>query len=868
MFPNVVGVFLFEDGLGIYLCGEKEDIHLFTGSFLVKKMIFKCTNLGVRRYLNTLMSRCSLVSNTAYNWIIPIQSEGKGEPMPISPAPEVRIAISTAPKRPIISSKHIDYQLLENYKTFYQWRMDRKKHIDCLALISALVATNACGIIWYANHNYFVWIVIGLLISIIIHVGYVWWRLKYLSIIPMMLAHMQMSIIVSVRDMNQTDIESRAVIASVAFGTQWWYVILCEALTLLPIQILKAVMGLPLPHVKQITDVILQVVAGVIISYLLQNMFYELYKRETRLKSVLFKERRISKTLYDTDTMSFSIKMDHNIQTNRFDNPKFIFASSGCYKIFGIESESLTCTNNVDCIGNLMFGEDRVRFFSILLNSAQEMTKWDFEGRIRDGSGWGYCRIRATPPYRYNNMIIWDGYAQRCDKEKMYELRERKKIQLARVAEFERYLKHETRNRLQYLYSFIDNVVQNKIQLTSKSQALMLSLIQDIIRIQNDALHIEELFTGQYMGKPTPQNISHLMHTWIEHARMLAQEKNIQIEVVNLNSFGYGNIDLNIRTILYNLSSNAIKYCNKRISITCTKNPGHIRIIIKDDGPGIPEHIVNTMNTPWNRNDPVKEGSGLGLCITNAIANQIGGKLQFSINEGTEITIIIPYEHLEDDDSIEPTPRSGGDTHDIKILVIDDDKLCCVAAERLLNVKKCVCESTPNNALARDDLDTFDAIFIDHQLGNNVMDGIELTRQLRAVTLPKVVLIGQTANAESEYDNYIDAGAADVIGKPFCPKKVRRVMDIIERRKGWWESNRFQDIMCDMLQRIAVQLNSNDAPGLAHKMVGSAAQLNMTDLRATAIALETAENEQGFPVLGGNKLMLGVLKKYISVELE
>ncbi len=115
------------------------------------------------------------------------------------------------------------------------------------------------------------------------------------------------------------------------------------------------------------------------------------------------------------------------------------------------------------------------------------------------------------------------------------------------------------------------------------------------------------------------------------------------VEHVQMNS------DKNvIRNILYNLISNAIKYSGegKKIHCTIAQDNDKIKIIIKDEGMGIPKddqkHIgsrffraANVINVP---------GTGLGLNIVISYLHTLSGELTFESQQGkgSTFTIHIP----------------------------------------------------------------------------------------------------------------------------------------------------------------------------------------------------------------------------------
>ena len=72
----------------------------------------------------------------------------------------------------------------------------------------------------------------------------------------------------------------------------------------------------------------------------------------------------------------------------------------------------------------------------------------------------------------------------------------------------------------------------------------------------------------------------------------------------------------------------------------------HVDITIKDNGLGIPEHIVDQIFNPFFTTKPTDRGTGLGLAITSDIVRQHGGTILVDSEPGeyTQMTIRLPVE--------------------------------------------------------------------------------------------------------------------------------------------------------------------------------------------------------------------------------
>lgn len=93
-----------------------------------------------------------------------------------------------------------------------------------------------------------------------------------------------------------------------------------------------------------------------------------------------------------------------------------------------------------------------------------------------------------------------------------------------------------------------------------------------------------------------------------------------------------------LQQVLINLVNNAIDAMDKtggKIHIqTRVERPHEVELIVRDNGPGIPQSVVGRIFDPFFTTKPVGKGTGLGLSICYGIINKLGGRIEVQSGEG------------------------------------------------------------------------------------------------------------------------------------------------------------------------------------------------------------------------------------------
>jgi hypothetical protein len=214
--------------------------------------------------------------------------------------------------------------------------------------------------------------------------------------------------------------------------------------------------------------------------------------------------------------------------------------------------------------------------------------------------------------------------------------------------------------------------------------------------------------------------------------------------------------------------------------LTITKTPV-LEFYIKDTGIGIPKHRQEAVFERFIQADitdkMARQGAGLGLSISEAFVELLGGKIRVNSEEGKGSTfyLTLPYNiqsEVKNDIKIIATAQIEKaliniDSLGLKILIAEDDEtsgqLISITVNKIC--KELLRARTGSEAVEICNMNSdIDLILMDIQMPD--MNGYEATRQIRQFN-KDVIIIAQTAfGLFGDREKTIAAGCNDYIAKP------------------------------------------------------------------------------------------------------
>lgn len=232
------------------------------------------------------------------------------------------------------------------------------------------------------------------------------------------------------------------------------------------------------------------------------------------------------------------------------------------------------------------------------------------------------------------------------DREQLSEhlAREEKLASLGRLASA---MAHEINNPLGGLFNTIDTLRRHgdRKDVRDRSLGLLtrgLSGIRDVVR-------------AALVTYRNDRSEARLTRADLEDLRLLVEpetrRKDLRLDWHNGLAEAFGAPGGTVRDVVLNLLLNACAATPEggRVSFRCRMRDRLLRLVVEDDGPGLPSHAVAYLNSAEASRVPVADRSGLGLWMVRRLVDAAGGRLRArnKAEGGARICLTLPEGGLD-----------------------------------------------------------------------------------------------------------------------------------------------------------------------------------------------------------------------------
>ena len=165
----------------------------------------------------------------------------------------------------------------------------------------------------------------------------------------------------------------------------------------------------------------------------------------------------------------------------------------------------------------------------------------------------------------------------------------------------------------------------------------------------NDLLDMEKLIAGEMHFDIQTQPLLPLVRKSLEDNQSYGEKHGVSFVLRGAKEDIQVRIDsLRLQQVLANFLSNAAKFSPQGGKVEVfveIEREERVRVSVKDEGPGIPEHFRSKIFEKFSQADASDErhkgGTGLGLAISREIVAHLGGEIGFESTEGMGATFYV-----------------------------------------------------------------------------------------------------------------------------------------------------------------------------------------------------------------------------------
>ncbi len=360
-------------------------------------------------------------------------------------------------------------------------------------------------------------------------------------------------------------------------------------------------------------------------------------------------------------------------------------------------------------------------------------------------------------------------------------------------------MSHEIRTPMNAIIGF-SNLLNDTDFNTKERDELILHIVNNsntLLHLIDDIIDIAKIEAGQLninkKNYKLNKQLNELLELFSEKKKTLVN-KDIELKL----KIGVDNIDftiysdpLRIQQIFTNLIDNALKFTEKgfiEFGYTLNKDLQNPSIVfyVKDTGIGLSENnqkiIFSRFTKLENNKTKLYRGAGLGLSICKNLVEILGGKIwvESEENRGATLNFTIPFDYSKVIEKTLQPKKSKSQKYNWKnksILIAEDEESNFQYLNILLTKTGANIFHAKNGQEAIDIVknQNIDAILMDIKMP--VMNGLEATKQIKALG-KKIPVIAQTAfTFEFEENVSIDSGCDAYIPKPVRGTKLLSLLD-------------------------------------------------------------------------------------------
>ena len=333
------------------------------------------------------------------------------------------------------------------------------------------------------------------------------------------------------------------------------------------------------------------------------------------------------------------------------------FVSEGCRPLYELEPAEMLAEPR--WLHWVVHPDDKDGYRQVLHRSVETLEPYHWEGRVRLRSGTvRWVTARAHLDRQPNGDVLWNGVVLDVSelelaRQAMLAAKEEAERANNAKSEFLSRMSHELRTPLNAILGFSQLLELSPLsEPDARGVGYILQAGRHLVSLVDEVLDLARVEAGELGLNLTALPFDKLAQECAGLVARSAQLRGITctVEVCPACQVPVWADEQRLRQVLLNLLSNAIKYnqVDGQISLRCEQMPtGHVRLLVRDTGPGIPPGGLSRLFVPFDRlgqESSEVEGTGLGLVVSRSLVEAMGGHLgvDSEVGRGSTFWVELP----------------------------------------------------------------------------------------------------------------------------------------------------------------------------------------------------------------------------------
>ncbi|MFF6491779.1 ATP-binding protein [Aquipseudomonas alcaligenes] len=307
----------------------------------------------------------------------------------------------------------------------------------------------------------------------------------------------------------------------------------------------------------------------------------------------------------------------------------FPYASEGLRDVYGLQPEEVR--DDASSVFARIHPDDLLDVTASIQASAEHLSVWHREYRfLHPIKGLIWLEGRAMPQPRADDSILWHGF--------ITDITQRKHLEQMKN-EFVSTVSHELRTPLTSIAGSLGLINGKALGPVPNAMREMLSIAQSnsqrLRQLIDDLLDMDKLLAGKMSFIPQQLDIDSFLAECVTSHQGFARQHDVQLTYTGGPVAQITADPMRLQQVLSNLLSNALKFspAGSQVLLSAQELGGQIRILVVDQGPGVPAEFVDRLFEKFSQADASdrrqKGGTGLGLAISKELIERMGGCIGF-----------------------------------------------------------------------------------------------------------------------------------------------------------------------------------------------------------------------------------------------